>query len=183
MLDPIRPSPIIPGFIFFSSSRRREDERVYAANPVERDGRVKVAGHHQHRLVRSIVRRLEGLADCRFARVLEFRHLAVNLHSQSVVLAAVLAIAIAPGVAVAESGNADACISFWGEARFGAVGFDHIVHIANRCAASVACAVSTDLDRAPQAVTVPGNQAVLVVTHLGSPASKFTPHVTCRMDP
>jgi hypothetical protein len=41
--------------------------------------------------------------------------------------------------------------------------------------------VSTDVVPTPQSVTVPGNKSVEVVTYLDSPASKFTPRVTCEM--
>ena len=104
-----------------------------------------------------------------------------NQPTPSMVVAAALAFSIAPSVAAGESDAASACISFWGETRFGGVGFTHVVHVANKCAASAVCAVSTDTEPTPQAVTVGGKQAVEVVTYLESPASKFTPRVTCSM--
>jgi hypothetical protein len=95
---------------------------------------------------------------------------------------AALAVAAETGVAAADEDPAKACISSWGEARFGGVGFTHVVHVANKCAASATCAVSTNVEPAPQSVTVPGKQAIEVVTHLGSPASQFTPRVSCVMN-
>ncbi len=95
--------------------------------------------------------------------------------------AAATTFALAPTFAAAAGNTAKECISFSGEARFGGVGFTHIVHITDKCAASAVCAVSTDVVPTPQTVTVPGNKSVEVVTYLGSPASKFTPYVTCEM--
>ncbi len=65
-------------------------------------------------------------------------------------LFACLAVAAVPGVAVADEDPAKTCISSWGEARFGGVGFNHVVHVANKCAASATCAVSTDVEPTPQ---------------------------------
>ena len=107
----------------------------------------------------------------------------MNRPVRSMVLAAALALSLAPTAAVADGDAAKACISFWGEARFGGVGYTHVVHVANKCAARAVCAVSTDIVPAPQSVTVPGKQEVEVVTYLGSPTSKFTPRVTCTMQP
>ena len=97
------------------------------------------------------------------------------------VFVAAVALALAPQVAAAAGDTAKDCISFYGEARFGGVGFTHVVHVTNKCAANAVCAVSTDVAPTPQSVTVPGNKSVEVVTYLDSPASKFTPHVTCEM--
>ena len=98
------------------------------------------------------------------------------------VLLLAAALAALKGAAAAEEDPAKACISSWGEARFGGVGFNHVVHVANRCAASATCMVSTDVEPTPQSVTVAGKETIEVVTHLGSPASQFTPHVSCVMN-
>jgi hypothetical protein len=99
----------------------------------------------------------------------------------SILLASLVVVALAPRLASAAGDTAKDCIAFSGEARFGGVGFTHIVHITNKCTASAVCAVSTDVVPTPQSVTVPGNKSVEVVTYLDSPASKFTPRVTCEM--
>jgi hypothetical protein len=98
------------------------------------------------------------------------------------VIASAMAVIATTGAAAAEDDSAKTCISSWGEARFGGVGFNHLVHVANRCTASATCAVSTDVEPAPQTVTVPGKETVEVVTHVGSPASQFTPRVSCVMN-
>lgn len=109
--------------------------------------------------------------------------MSLGLHSR--VFASVVAVgiflALAPHLAQADGDMQRECISYWGEARFGGVGFNHIVHIANRCETTAVCDVSTDIAPTPRTVTVPGGRTVQVVTYLDSPSSKFTPHVTCAM--
>jgi hypothetical protein len=94
---------------------------------------------------------------------------------------AATAFALAPGFAGAAGDTAKDCISFSGEARFGGVGFTHVVHVTNKCTSNATCAVSTDVVPTPQSVTVPGHKTVDVITYLDSPASKFTPRVACEM--
>jgi hypothetical protein len=100
---------------------------------------------------------------------------------RALLVTAGLAVAVLPLDASAAGNTAKECIAFSGEARFGGVGFTHIVHITNKCTPSAVCAVSTDVVPTPQSVTVPGNKSIEVVTYLDSPASKFTPHVACEM--
>ena len=99
----------------------------------------------------------------------------------AVVAAVAIGISVLPRAEAADAGVPTDCISFWGEARFGGVGFNHVVHVANKCEESAVCDVSTDVSPAPQTVTVPGGRTVEVVTYLDSPVSKFTPRVTCTM--
>ena len=67
------------------------------------------------------------------------------------------------------------------EARFQAVGYNHIVHLVNACAAVAECVVSTDVNPEPQAVTVAPHSETEINTFLGSPARVFVPRVTCKM--
>ena len=73
-----------------------------------------------------------------------------------------------------------ACISVWGEIRYGNVGWHHIVHVKNGCDKPFTCDVSTDVNPQAQRVIVGPKQEVEVVTFLDSPSRVFTPHVTCR---
>lgn len=73
------------------------------------------------------------------------------------------------------------CIQVWGEARSRNAGYDHIVHINNRCDDSAVCDVATDVNPVPIRVTVPPNQEVEVLTFRGSPAREFIPKVDCRL--
>ena len=101
----------------------------------------------------------------------------------SVVVA--LTLALASTGAIAESSepleSANACIKFWGEVRYGALGYNHLVHVANACSAAAECDVSTDVNPEVQRVTVAGRSEELVTTFLGSPARTFAPHVKCTM--
>jgi len=90
-----------------------------------------------------------------------------------------LATLVAPLAATAQS--ADSCIRFWGETRYGALGYNHIVHVANSCAKTADCEVSTDVAPEPLKTEVTGKSQVEVTTFLGSPARVFTPRVKCTM--
>ena len=105
-------------------------------------------------------------------------------------LVLVLGVALAPreasgteggGTDVTGAESADACVRFWGEVRYGALGYNHLVHIANSCSAEAECVVSTNVSPEPQKVTVEGKSEVVVTTFLGSPARAFTPRVKCTM--
>jgi hypothetical protein len=76
---------------------------------------------------------------------------------------------------------AAACIKFRPEARYRALGYNHIVIVDDVCAASAECDVSTDVNPQPIHVTVPGKGEVEVTTFIGSPARVFIPRVDCKM--
>jgi hypothetical protein len=76
---------------------------------------------------------------------------------------------------------ANTCIRFWGETRYGALAYNHIVHVANSCEATADCSVSTDVNPEPQQVAVEGGTSIEVVTFMGSPARTFKPSVKCTM--
>ena len=86
---------------------------------------------------------------------------------------------LVPRAATAES--PDSCIKYWGEARYGALAYNHLVHIANSCAVAADCVVSTDVNPEPQQAEVEGKSEVVVTTFMGSPARTFTPRVKCTM--
>jgi hypothetical protein len=90
-----------------------------------------------------------------------------------------LAFIALPRAATAQS--ADSCIKYWGEARYGALAYNHLVHVANSCSASADCVVSTDVAPDPQRTVVAAKSEVVVTTFLGSPARTFTPRVKCTM--
>jgi len=84
--------------------------------------------------------------------------------------------------AAAQSGDAASrCIRVQVEARYRALGYDHLVHLANICAAPATCIVATDVNPEPQRVEVPGRSQADVVTFIGSPARVFVPRVACQM--
>ena len=97
--------------------------------------------------------------------------------SFSVVVA--LALAVAHGSRAADS--ADTCVRFWAEAHYGALGYNHLVHVANSCSADAECDVSTDVNPDAQKVTVAAKSETVVTTFMGSPARAFKPRVKCVM--
>jgi hypothetical protein len=113
---------------------------------------------------------------------------------RSILLAMTLGLVVAPAAragAVASGGgsrpsiaaSAKDCIQAWPEARYRALGYNHIVHVRDICDQRAECSVSTNVNPEPQQVTVPGHSEVEVTTFLGSPAREFTPKVDCRLVP
>jgi hypothetical protein len=82
-------------------------------------------------------------------------------------------------VAYADGDPAAACIKVRPEARYRGYGYNHIVHVADVCAAAAECDVSTDVNPQPTHVSVPPKGEVEVNTFMGSPARVFTPKVDC----
>jgi hypothetical protein len=82
--------------------------------------------------------------------------------------------------APAQRGYPD-CIDVWGEARYRNYGYDHIVHVENRCTAIAICDVATNVNPSPERTTVAPRQAVEVLTFRGSPSREFVPRVECSL--
>jgi hypothetical protein len=72
-----------------------------------------------------------------------------------------------------------ACVSVSTIVRYGALGYDHIVGIANGCAKRVECVVRTDVNPDPIHASVSPKEATEVVTWRGSPAREFKADVKC----
>ncbi len=73
------------------------------------------------------------------------------------------------------------CIDTWTEAIYRNYGYDHIVHVRNRCERAAACDVSTDVNPEVQHVTVPPAHETAVQTFRGSPARVFVARVNCEL--
>ncbi|MFW6051960.1 MAG: hypothetical protein ACODAU_12355 [Myxococcota bacterium] len=73
------------------------------------------------------------------------------------------------------------CVRYWGEARYGAYGYNHVVHVANDCDRTVDCRVSTNVSPDWQRVKVPAGETKEVVTYIASPSREFTPYVRCTL--
>jgi hypothetical protein len=99
----------------------------------------------------------------------------------AMILGAALSVAHAAASAEAVADSAAACIRVRAEARYRALGYNHIVHVADICESAAECDVSTDVNPQPTHVTVPPKSEVEVNTFLGSPARVFTPKVECTM--
>jgi len=98
--------------------------------------------------------------------------------------AGLLALALwSPPVAASDDDDdgSPTCIEHSGEARYGAYGYDHLVHLRNGCDVSASCRVSTDVTPEEQQVEVASGARVTVVTRRGSPARAFTPRVACEL--
>jgi hypothetical protein len=96
-----------------------------------------------------------------------------------VVAACAAALVASSSGSVAEAQSS--CLRSWPEARFGALAYNHIVHIQNSCTQDADCDVSTDVNPEVQKVTVAAHSEVQVMTFLGSPARTFKPNVRCVM--
>jgi hypothetical protein len=72
------------------------------------------------------------------------------------------------------------CVEFWPEARYRNYGYDHLVHLWNRCSVRATCDVASDVNPTPTRVELRPREAIEVLTFRGSPAREFTPKVQCR---
>lgn len=91
-------------------------------------------------------------------------------------------------LAAADAGTPDsgasslpACIGVKTEARYAAVGYNHVVVLTNGCQRPATCVVSTDVNPEPQNATIPARQTVEVTTFLDSPAATFVAKVSCTL--
>ncbi|HTQ06743.1 MAG TPA: hypothetical protein VMI54_22960 [Polyangiaceae bacterium] len=94
--------------------------------------------------------------------------------------------AVPPSVGFSVAGRADratgvACIAIRAQARYGALGYDHVVALYSSCGVRALCRVSTNVNPTPADVEVPPGKRVEVITFRGSPARTFTPNVECRL--
>ena len=76
---------------------------------------------------------------------------------------------------------APACVEVSSHALYRGLGYDHVVHLANRCGKPATCSVSTDVNPEPIVVKVAEAQEVDVLTFRGSPARVFVARVTCEV--
>ena len=74
-----------------------------------------------------------------------------------------------------------ACVAAWGESRYRNAGYDHIVHLQNRCHKTVLCRVTTNVNPDPIEGTVAPGEVRDVLTFRGSPARDFVPKVDCKL--
>ena len=100
--------------------------------------------------------------------------------SAALATVAVVAVSILPATSPAADSLPD-CIRVWGEARYRNFGYDHIVHVSNKCSTTALCDVFTDVNPTRSRVMVPAGQEVEVLTFRGSPAREFVPHAECGL--
>lgn len=83
-------------------------------------------------------------------------------------------------VELADDAGAAPCVKYWGEARPTGYGYRHVVVLKSGCKKAQTCDVSTDVNPEVQTVPVAPGETKEVVTFLESPASGFTPRVSCK---
>ena len=79
-----------------------------------------------------------------------------------------------------QGGVGNACLKHRSVARPLGFGFDHQVHLENRCSHRVVCTVTTDINPEPLVEEVEPNQTRVVLTFRGSPSRHFRAEVDCR---
>lgn len=72
------------------------------------------------------------------------------------------------------------CVRVEAVARWGADAYNHFVVLRNDCGHRARCQVATDVNPQAQTVELNPGQTLEVITFRGSPASTFTPRVTCE---
>jgi hypothetical protein len=73
------------------------------------------------------------------------------------------------------------CISVEAVVRWGAGAYNHFVRVQNGCDRRVRCQIATDVNPQTQTVEIDAAQTAEVITFRGSPASTFTPRVSCEL--
>ena len=111
----------------------------------------------------------EAMSSSRLARLVPVALLAAGLGAASTLHAEPKPPVAAP------------CVKSWGEVRARALGYDHFVVLQSSCKKTAVCAVSSDVNPEVQTVTVAAGEKTEVPTFLASPASTFTPKVTCTL--
>lgn len=73
------------------------------------------------------------------------------------------------------------CYNVRGEARYGALGYNHVVIVTNRCEVTLKCEVWTDVDPTPRLpLTVGPNGTAEATCRLNSPARGFKAFAECK---
>lgn len=81
-----------------------------------------------------------------------------------------------------EGSSRPECLRVSKEAPYQGYGYTHIVVLTSTCERAARCEVATDVDPQPQTQRVAAGATERVVTRRGSPASEFTPRVSCMLE-
>jgi hypothetical protein len=79
------------------------------------------------------------------------------------------------------AGTRPDCTTVTAQPIFNGSGYNHLVTIANGCATTVSCTVTTDVNPRPISATVEPRQSRTVNTYFNAAAYGFTPTVHCAM--
>ncbi len=89
-----------------------------------------------------------------------------------------------PSAPLAADDSADSvkdCYTISGEARYGALGYKHVVIVSNRCSTALQCEVWTDVDPTPRLpLSVGPNGSAETICRIGSPARAFKAFGECK---
>jgi hypothetical protein len=80
-----------------------------------------------------------------------------------------------------EGSRVPECLRVSQEAPYRGYGYTHIVVLTSTCERAARCEVATNVDPTPVSTRVAPGATERVVTRQGSPASAFTPRVTCTL--
>ena len=96
----------------------------------------------------------------------------------------VLAMAVpAAPLSADDGGDMKNCYNVRGEARYGALGYKHVVIVTNRCEVTLKCEVWTDVDPSPRiALTVGPKATEETVCRINSPARGFKAFGECKKE-
>lgn len=73
------------------------------------------------------------------------------------------------------------CYEVRGEARYRALGYNHVVIVTNLCDKALSCQVWTNVDPSPrQSLQVAAKVSAEITTRLGSPAASFSAYAECK---
>jgi len=99
------------------------------------------------------------------------------------VFAALFVLALAlPALGQGEGGDdIKNCYNVYGEARYGALAYKHVVIVSNRCDITLQCEVWTDVDPSPKhSLTVGPKSSGEVIVRVNSPARSFKAYGECK---
>lgn len=80
------------------------------------------------------------------------------------------------------AGDADGCAEATKQVRY-LSGYDHLVHVKNRCDHAIRCTVKTDVNKDGVTQQVPAKGDSTFMTWRGSPQSDFTWTISCEKSP
>lgn len=92
-------------------------------------------------------------------------------------LLAVLGSALALPAVAAEKKKLT-CVEYTTQARF-IMGYDHLVHLHNKCEVKATCTVFTNVNPDKQTASLKQDEKKTLLTFRGSPASEFSATVEC----
>jgi hypothetical protein len=87
--------------------------------------------------------------------------------------------ALAP-VPAEQAPPADDCVTIRSEARYRALGYDHVAILHSACPSAVSCEVWTDVDPQRHSTRLRPGEVQEIVTRIGSPASSFEAYGQCE---